>query len=90
MISELAGWICIIAGQFTFTPIMIGRILSGFGCGLTLPAAYMLLSDVSLVRFRGIFAVLNSSACNVGFLIGLMVGAWYVLILILDLVALSI
>ena len=26
-------------------------------------------------RFRGIFAVLNSSACNVGFLVGLIIGA---------------
>ena len=76
MICELTGWVSIICGQISFTPVLIGRILSGFGCGLTLPAAYMLLSDVSLVRFRGIFAVLNSSSCNVGFLIGLMVGAW--------------
>ena len=76
MMCELTGWVCIIAGQMSFTPIFTGRILSGFGCGLTLPAAYMLLSDVSLVRYRGIFAVLNSSSCNVGFLIGLMVGAW--------------
>jgi len=76
MMCELGGWACIIAGQFAFNPVIVGRILSGFGCGLTLPAAYMLLSDVSLVRFRGIFAVLNSSSCNVGFLIGLVVGAW--------------
>ena len=54
MIMELVGWVCIIAGQFLFAPVFVGRILSGFGCGLTLPAAYMLLSDVSLVRFRGI------------------------------------
>merc|ERR550539_319125 len=76
MMCELGGWSCIIGGQFAFHPVIVGRILSGFGCGLTLPAAYMLLSDVSLVRFRGIFAVLNSSSCNVGFLIGLVVGAW--------------
>ena len=76
MMIELAGWVFIISGQISFQIVFVGRIFSGFGCGLTLPAAYMLLSDVSLVRFRGIFAVLNSSACNVGFLIGLIVGKW--------------
>ena len=76
MMIELAGWVAIVAGEFSFLPVFIGRIFSGLGCGLTLPAAYMLLSDVSLIRFRGIFAVLNSSSCNVGFLIALIVGAW--------------
>ena len=76
MICELIGWVSIVCGQISFAPVFVGRILSGFGCGLTLPAAYMLLSDVSLVRFRGICLVLNSSSFNVGFLIGLMVGAW--------------
>ena len=76
MFCEVTGWVCIICGQISFVPVFVGRILSGFGGGLTLPAAYMLLSDVSLVRFRGVCAVLNTSSYSVGFLIGLMVGAW--------------
>ena len=76
MICELTGWVSIICGQISFAPVFVGRIFSGFGCGLTLPAAYMHLSDVSLVRFRGICAVLDSISFNVGFLIILMVGAW--------------
>ena len=76
MICEVIGWVSIICGQISFTPVFVGRMLSGFGCGLSLPAAYMLLTDVSLVRFRGICAVLDSISYNVGFLIVLMVGAW--------------
>lgn len=75
MSVELTGWILVTtASSFPF--ILIGRVFNGVGCGLSLPAAYIMLTDISLIRFRGIFAVLNSSACNVGFLAGLIVGAF--------------
>ena len=76
MAVEFSGWVLIMTADPSFHQLIVGRILNGLGCGLSLPAAYMMLTDISLIRFRGIFAVLNSSACNIGFLIGLFIGAF--------------
>ena len=75
MMFEFAGWILIIFVGDNFNQLITGRVMNGFGSGLCIPAAYMILTDLSLVRFRGIFAVLNSSSCNSGFLFGLVIGA---------------
>ena len=47
---ELTGWILVTtASSFPF--ILIGRVFNGVGCGLSLPAAYIMLTDISLIRY---------------------------------------
>jgi MFS family permease len=73
LIMEFIGWIAIFFAQ-NFGELMIGRILTGLGSGLSTPASYLILTDLSLIRFRGNMAVLNSSANNLGWLVGLILG----------------
>ena len=73
LLLEIFGW----AATFwacTFGHLMIGRVLTGFGAGLATPAAYLVLSELSLIRFRGIFATLNSFSNNFAWLIGMVLG----------------
>lgn len=70
---QMAGWILVFWAQ-SFPQLILGRVLTGFGAGLNTPADYMILTDLSLIRFRGIVAVLNSSANNMGWLVGLILG----------------
>ena len=49
---------------------------TGFGSGLGTPAAYLILTDLSLIRFRGMMATLNSFSNNFAWLIGLVIGKY--------------
>jgi len=73
LLMELFGWLIIYFSQ-SFTVLMTGRILTGLGAGFSTPSTYLMLTDLSLVRFRGIMAVLNSSSANLGWLVGLILG----------------
>lgn len=55
---------------------MVGRVLTGFGSGLGTPAAYLILTDLSLIRYRGMMATLNSFSNNFAWLIGLVIGKY--------------
>ena len=73
VILEICGWIATLWAS-TFGHLMIGRVLTGLGAGLATPAAYLVLSELSLIRYRGIFATLNSFSNNFAWLIGLVLG----------------
>ena len=47
-----------------------------FRSGLGTPAAYLILTDLSLIRFRGMMATLNSFSNNFAWLIGLVIGKY--------------
>ena len=51
-------------------------LITGFGSGLGTPAAYLILTDLSLIRFRGMMATLNSFSNNFAWLIGLVIGKY--------------
>lgn len=70
---EMAGWAAIFRAG-SFVQLMAGRVLTGLGSGLSIPCAYLVLSDLSLIKLRGILAVLNSSSNNLGWLVGLLLG----------------
>ena len=52
------------------------HFFTGFGSGLGTPAAYLILTDLSLIRFRGMMATLNSFSNNFAWLIGLVIGKY--------------
>ena len=49
LLMELIGWIIIYWSQ-TFPCLLIGRILTGLGAGLSTPSTYLILTDLSLIR----------------------------------------
>lgn len=75
LLMETIGWVAIFLAQ-NFTHLMIGRFLTGFGAGLSTPAAYLILTDLSLIRYRGIMATLNSFSNNFAWLVGLILGKY--------------
>jgi len=75
LLLEMAGWASIFWAK-NFTELMVGRVLTGFGSGLGTPAAYLILTDLSLIRFRGMMATLNSFSNNFAWLIGLVIGKY--------------
>ena len=46
----------------------------GLSCGFLLPAALHLLTDLSLVRFRGLFTITILAMVNIGLLSGISIG----------------
>jgi len=75
LLLEMAGWASIFWAK-NFAWLMLGRVLTGFGSGLGTPAAYLILTDLSLIRFRGMMATLNSFSNNFAWLIGLVIGKY--------------
>ena len=53
----------------------MGRVLHGLSCGLIMSVSYLLMSELTLVRWRGVFGTLVTMMINMGFLIGLILGA---------------
>ena len=49
MATEVTGWV-VVTTSTSFYRLLAGRVANGLGCGLSLPAAYMMLTDISLVR----------------------------------------
>ena len=49
LLMELIGWIIIYWSQ-SFDCLLIGRILTGLGAGLSTPSTYLILTDLSLIR----------------------------------------
>ena len=56
--------------------LLLFFLITGFGSGLGTPAAYLILTDLSLIRFRGMMATLNSFSNNFAWLIGLVIGKY--------------
>lgn len=47
------GWIMLYFAP-SFTILLIGRLVAGLGSGLCTPASYVYVSDIALIRFRGL------------------------------------
>ena len=75
LLLELGGWAAVFYAP-DFNILIFGRILTGLGSGLSTPSAYLILTDLSLIRFRGIMATLNSFSNNFAWLVGLIVGKY--------------
>eukprot|EP00095_Tigriopus_kingsejongensis_P011387 maker-scaffold68_size422247-snap-gene-1.14 protein:Tk11387 transcript:maker-scaffold68_size422247-snap-gene-1.14-mRNA-1 annotation:"sugar transporter" len=70
----LLGWILMYAFN-TFYLVLVSRCVSGIGAGITMPSAYMLLSEIALLRIRGVLGVCNTLIGNVAFLTSLVLAA---------------
>ena len=46
---QMMGWIAIYWAE-SFAVLIVGRIVKGLGSGLCGPAAYLILTDLSLIR----------------------------------------
>lgn len=58
-----SGWICTYFAT-TFQTLIIGRCLSGGGIGIGIPSTMMYLSEISLIRHRGVLSLINSVTYN--------------------------
>ena len=58
-----SGWICMYFST-NFIGLIIGRCLSGAGMGLGFPSTTMYLSEISLIKHRGILSLVNSVTYN--------------------------
>jgi len=55
----------------SYVVLLTSRIIAGLAWGVANPTAYLLLSELSLVRFRGILGVFNSLMVNFAWLMAL-------------------
>ena len=58
-----------------FPALLIGRIVMGIACGVAFSASFIIQSEICLIAYRGTIGSLNNVTWNVGFAIGLVVGA---------------
>ena len=49
LFMQMLGWIAIYWAE-SFAVLIVGRIVKGLGSGLCGPAAYLILTDLSLIR----------------------------------------
>lgn len=70
---------------YGFLVLLAARITTGLSLGIMMPTAYMLLSEISLIRLRGTLSVFNTLIINVGWLYTLILSSmcsWTVLIVL--------
>lgn len=68
----LGATTCYVANSFLV--LMVGTLVCGLGTGLTLSPSYTLLSEISLIKFRGSLGSMNTLTANCGYLYGLVIG----------------
>jgi len=59
----------------SFTSLLFATIFCGLGTGMSNPPSYALLSEISLIRFRGGFASIHAMNSNAGWIFAIGVGA---------------
>ena len=55
----LFGWIVVYLAT-NFISLLIGRFIMGLGAGLSLSSTTLQLSEIALIRYRGIFSMMNN------------------------------
>ena len=55
----LLGWIVVYLAK-DFIILLIGRFVMGLGAGLSLSSTTLQLSEIALIRYRGIFSMMNN------------------------------
>ena len=58
-----------------FLTLLVGRIIMGLACGVSVSAGYMLLGEISTIAYRGTLGTVNTMSLNFGYMFGLIVGA---------------
>lgn len=58
-----------------FMVLISGRVISGLGSGICTPASYVFVSEIALIRYRGMLSTLNTLVINCAFLYSFIMGA---------------
>ena len=69
----ILGWVVIYFAHH-FPMALSGRFITGIGIGITLPVQTLYLSEIALVKMRGILSMMNYLIMNVANIFILMVG----------------
>ena len=70
----MLGWIIVYFAK-TFSVLLIGRFITNAGTGISFPVQTLQLSEIALVRMRGMLSMLSYLVMNVGNLYSLIVAA---------------
>lgn len=76
IISNLAMVMTAIALYFSnsFSSLMIATFINGFSTGMSDPTSFALLSEIALIKYRGVFSSTYIMTINVGYLFALFLG----------------
>ena len=66
------GWIIMYFANH-FPILIVGRIISGAGVGLSFPISTLLLSDISLIKMRGTLTIMGNLVFYIGFIYSLVI-----------------
>ena len=66
------GWIIMYFAK-NFPILLLGRIITGAGVGLCFPISTLLLSEVSLIRMRGVLSMMGNLVTYIGFIYSLII-----------------
>ena len=73
-VCMMLGWIIVYFAK-TFSVLLIGRFITNAGTGISFPVQTLQLSEIALVRMRGMLSMLSYLVMNVGNLYSLIVAA---------------
>ena len=73
-VCMMLGWIIVYFAR-TFGVLLLGRFITGAGIGISIPVQTLQLSEIALVRMRGMLSMLSYLVMNVGNLYSLIVAA---------------
>ena len=70
----LVGWLIIYFANNVHM-LLLSRMVHGFGYGLVIPCAYLLVGEIALIKYRGFLGVLNTLTINLAFMVCLALAA---------------
>ena len=70
----LFGWVVVYLAT-NFISLLVGRFIMGLGAGLSLSSTTIQLSEIALIRYRGIFSMMNNLTVYVALIYSLVLSA---------------
>ena len=58
-----------------FLTLLVGRVMMGLSCGVSLATSYIFLGEISTITYRGTLGTVNTTFLNFGYMFGLVIGA---------------
>ena len=85
-ITIVIGWFMIYFSNY-FQMLLLGRFVVGAGIGISQPAITIQLSEIALIKMRGILSMMGYTLMNAGAVFSLVVGAYFPLNILIIMVA---
>ena len=73
-IFMIIGWVVIYFAQ-NFLTLLVGRFIIGIGIGIGLPVTTLQLSEMALIKMRGILSMMGYLVMNIGCVFSLIIAA---------------